>query len=149
MKHRLKLGLLLMVVKNVLQIHLPLLIPRRKPVKRNPYLRVKIKSLAAEAGIIRHEERIANKRRDFDLQNSLSEHRKRVVRREARSTLLAYQYLRGVPYAVCEKPNYSSTKNNRIDWESVERMVSRYGNGKTKLNHEEWTRVGLVSRQAS
>jgi hypothetical protein len=102
-------------------------------MKRHPFLRVKLKSLAAEAGIIRHEERKANRNRDFTLQNSLSEHRKIVVRREARSTLLAYQYLRGVPYFACETPS----ENNPPDWESVGRMVWRYG-GK-KLDRIEWT----------
>lgn len=95
---------------------------------------MKIKSLAAEAGIIRHEERIANAARDFVLQNSLSDHRKRVVRREARATLLAYQYLRGVPYSACESPN--PDKCNPVDWDAVERMVKRYG--RKKIDHEAW-----------
>lgn len=62
--------------------------------------RVKIKSLAAESKIIRHEEK------RLDGQSSdrgcLRHHRVSVVRNEQRSTLLAYAYLRGVPYCAVE-----------------------------------------------
>ncbi len=108
-------------------------------MKRNPFLRVKLKSLAAEADIIRLEERKANKYKDFTLQNELSVHRKYVVRRQARATLLAYQYLRGVPYHVCESPN--PAKPNPPDWISVGKMVRRYG-GKS-FDHEKWLDASL------
>ena len=86
------------------------------------YLKVKIKSLAAEATIIRHEERKALKRRDWvrnrqgpnDVEEhltaeyaSLRAHRVGVVRDEARSSLLAYGFLRGKSYAECEPENSS------------------------------------------
>lgn len=103
-------------------------------MKRNPFLRVKLKSLAAEAKIIRQEERKANKHRDFSLQNELADHRKIVVRREARATLLAYQYLRGVPYSACETPN--PDKKNPPDWDRVERMVTKYG--RKNFDREQW-----------
>lgn len=67
--------------------------------------RVKIRSLADEARIIRHEERKASKLRSDvrDItRNSLHSHRVTVVRDEARATLLAYALLRGVPYKVVE-----------------------------------------------
>lgn len=112
-------------------------------MKRNPFLRVKLKSLAEEARIIKHEERKANKYKDYDLQNSLSVHRKAVVRREARATLLAYQYLRGIPYSVCEKPN--PDKPNPPYWPSVESMVKRYGRVRD-FDHTAWVKEKVTSK---
>jgi hypothetical protein len=63
-------------------------------------LRVKIKSLAAEAVIIRFEEK------KHDGQSStrgmLRGHRIRTVREESRAAQLAFAILRGVPYRVVE-----------------------------------------------
>jgi hypothetical protein len=91
-------------------------------MKRNPFLRVKLKSLAEEARIIHIEEMRANRNRDFDLQNHLRDHRIGKVREAARETLLAYQFLRGIPYEVVEKSNSKS-----IDLSSVLRMIQKYG----------------------
>jgi len=105
-------------------------------MKRNPYLRVKLKSLAEEARIIRIEELRANKARNFDLQNGLRGHRVATVRRATRETLLAYQFLRGVPYAKVEKPN-----SNPVDLLAVLRMVKRYGDLKSGTEEQalkEW-----------
>ncbi len=91
-------------------------------MKRNPYLRVKIKSLADEARTIRNEERLAKANKDFATVNSLNQHRTGKVRRAARETLLAYQYLRGIPYEACE------CKNSRpINTKAIERMCKEYG----------------------
>ncbi len=57
------------------------------------YLKIKIKSLAAEARIIRQEEKKWPGPSDVRL--GLREHRIKDVRREARAALLAYGYLRG------------------------------------------------------
>ena len=69
-----------------------------------PQLRVKIKSLAEEARIIRAEERrwVVDGRKDNATWHSLNHHRRHDVRDEARASLLAYAYLRGVPYSVVE-----------------------------------------------
>lgn len=104
-------------------------------MKRNPYLRVKLKSLADEARTIRREETKAYDTGDYDTGNSLHLHRVGKVRREARATLLAYQYLRGIPYRACETPN--PKKHNPIDWKSVGRMVRDYGGGE-KFSEEDW-----------
>jgi hypothetical protein len=65
--------------------------------------RVKIKSLAEEARIIRLEERrCVGIKRDAD-RGCLRLHRISVVRNEQRATLLALAFLRGVPYRVIEK----------------------------------------------
>lgn len=90
------------------------------------YLKVKIKSLAEEAKIIRKEEKGPHSDRDeyghSARQMGLQLHRTGVVRREARHALLAYGFLRGRRYrqmeAKCEFPP---------DWESVQRMVVKYG----------------------
>ncbi len=90
-------------------------------MKRNPFLRVKLKSLAAEARIIRVEESRANNHGNYQLQEELHNHRVLILRSQARSTLLAYQYLRGKPYQICEKHPES------VDWEAVTKMVKKYG----------------------
>lgn len=63
------------------------------------HLRVKVKSLAAEASIIRQEE---HRVRGL-LRWGLQQHRKTVVRRAARESLLAYGCLRGIPYGRMER----------------------------------------------
>jgi len=92
-------------------------------MKRNPYLRVKLKSLAEEARIIRVEEKRANLARDYELQGCLRWHRIDIVRKASRETLLAYQYLRGIPYSVVEKEG-----SEEPNWKSVLSMIRRYGN---------------------
>ena len=72
------------------------------------HLRIKIKSLAAEAAIIRKE---ANRTKG-PTKWGLNAHRTGTVRSEARLSLLAYGLLRRVPYNVMEKtcdeaPNFS------------------------------------------
>ena len=82
------------------------------------YLKVKIKSLAEEAKIIRREER---KIENQDFRNGLHRHRVVDVRKEARATLIAYGYLCGKTYKQLE-PN--ATKP--LDWSKVKSMVQRY-----------------------
>jgi hypothetical protein len=82
-------------------------------------LRVKLKSLAAEARIIRHEEgrarktwrRLAEKQIALDARaalhaeyDSMHHHRTAILRRDVRATGLAYAFLRGVPYLKVEQP---------------------------------------------
>lgn len=104
---------------------------------KNPFLRVKLKTLAEEAKIIRAEEArtyyyrcdengvVTLVHHNVDRHNALALHRKGVVRREARATMIAYQYLRGVPFDTFERRPGKPT--NRIDWSAVERMVKKYG----------------------
>lgn len=93
-------------------------------MKRNPYLRVKLKSLAAEAKIIRLEEQRANQHKDYELQTSLHLHRAGVVRSQSRHTLLAYQFLRGVPYAAVEG---KVREGNLPSVLAIANMVRKYG----------------------
>ena len=104
------------------------------------YLRVKIKSLAAEAAIIRHEEqRVARMRRwSMDHQSptgpldteffGLRDHRKNEVRLEARSAQIAYAFLRRKPYTAMERGPIPLKVRDR-----AAALAARYGNlGLTK-----------------
>lgn len=82
------------------------------------FLKIKLKSLAAEARIIKREERRAKKNRD--LADALTYHRRFVVRPEARVTLLAYGFFRGRRYQDVEH----STRP--LDWGKVRAMVKKY-----------------------
>ena len=92
------------------------------------FLKVKLKALAEEARIIRHEERKRFKVREswvpIRQQRALYLHRISVVRPEARATLAAYMIVRG--RAFCERG-----QRDHIDWDAVGRMVSKYGHQKT------------------
>jgi hypothetical protein len=88
------------------------------------FLKVKIKSLAAESRIIRQEEL----RSKGSLRNSLRLHRVNDVRHETRATLIAYNFLRGIAYPRTE-PNalpLNSFYEKRL-WGRVEVMVKKYG----------------------
>ena len=69
------------------------------------FLRVKLKSLAEEAKIIKHEEK-----RNKNAREELYLHRIHVVRTEARATLLAYGFLKKRKYKQLE--NNSKLPNN-------------------------------------
>lgn len=81
------------------------------------FLKVKLKSLAAESKIIRDLERRCPPHR-----TALREHRLFVVRKATRNTHLAYGYLRGLTYDQIEC-NPRSWPN----WREVERMAMQYG----------------------
>ena len=93
---------------------------------------MKIKSLAEEARIIRHEERKAltpNKRW------LLHSHRTWDVRREQRASLLAYAFIRGVPYAAAE-----SNPRTVPNMARVLKLAQKYGARSTSMGDlERWT----------
>ena len=114
------------------------------------YLSIKIKSLAAEATLIRKDENRYREQskaeprtvdgRDMWASNSvgghcasvtrttwlgLKSHRRRDVRHEARAALLAFGYLRGTPYRVIEAKCWEDP-----DWQRVAVLVSKYGDRK-------------------
>lgn len=82
-------------------------------------LRVKVKSLAEEARIIRREENLA--KTPWEVLN-LREHRTGIVRRAMREALLAYGFIRGLAYGKME-----AKANDPPDWKNVRSMVVRYG----------------------
>lgn len=88
------------------------------------HLKIKIKSLAAEARIIRLEEL---RRKGGDVRTSLHHHRVGVVRREARLALLAYGFLRGREYTTIEPAPLSQP-----DWTRLGNMIDRFAEEKDK-----------------
>ena len=85
-----------------------------------PYLKIKIKSLAAEAQIIRHEER--KYWGGSSLRIGLHLHRVNEVRSESRSAGLAYGFLRGkYPYAALE-----ASIHTKPNWKRVEILMLKY-----------------------
>lgn len=108
-------------------------------------LKVKVKSLAAEARIIRLEEhrakgrRVATDAKGSDKgdsrplfgfkgrhdakRESLHRHRVRDVRSEARAALLAYAFIRGREYATVERP----AADNPPDLKRVRQLVEKFG----------------------
>lgn len=93
------------------------------------FLKVKLKSLAAEARIIRKEEM----RSHGTLRDALCIHRRVIVRSEARATHLAYGFLRGRQYIQLEHKAESAP-----DWKKVESMVKRYGQAGIADHLNEW-----------
>ncbi len=78
------------------------------------FLKVKIKSLAEEARIIRKAEKKGVRR------ESLRFHRISVVRDEARHSQLAYAFVRGRTYAATEQ------SASAPEWKKVEAMVEKF-----------------------
>ena len=91
-------------------------------IEYNPrlrHLKIKIKALAAEAAIIRHEEHKTRAMERWEL----SHHRRTTVREEARHSLLAYAFWHGRPYAEVEAAGTA----NPPDWSRVEKIAARFG----------------------
>lgn len=87
---------------------------------------MKIKSLAEEARIIRKEERKALP--DYPKYLSLYTHRTQDVRKEQRSSLLAYGFIRGKAYGPMEKP----AKDNPPDISRISSLVTKFGGQKVE-----------------
>lgn len=104
--------------------------PEEPPYTRIPMLRVKIRSLAEEAKIIRHEELRHPKQRA-----ELHRHRTFDVREEARAAHIAYGFLRGRTYHQIEKSCKSSP-----NWDRVQKLVEKYGVAR-------WDDKGAFNRQ--
>lgn len=98
-------------------------------VDRREMLRVKLKSLAAEARIIRLEEL----RTHGDLRRELRDHRKGTVGYEARATHLAYGFIRGRTLEAMEPrryvgmPKWLADECDRQLFERVRAMTKKYG----------------------
>jgi hypothetical protein len=90
------------------------------------YLKVKVKSLAAEAKIIRKEEKRASR---LSIRIGLRDHRVGIVRHEARHAQLAYGFLKGRSYAEMEGGSKQAP-----DWNKIRKMVEKYGSHYSWLN---------------
>lgn len=86
---------------------------------RRIMLKIKIKSLVAESRLIKNYE---NEKRYGFLRDELHNHRVVDVRKQARSTYIAYGLIRGKKYAVIE-----SRVKTKPDWKRVEAMLRKYG----------------------
>lgn len=101
------------------------------------YLKVKIKSLAEEAKIIRAMEKKATKRNwthveprlgyEFKIANGLHYHRTHDVRNEARASQLAYGFLRGKKYATLEIPKVVDDYNYKLIQKRTAEIVKNFG----------------------
>lgn len=91
---------------------------------KKTYLKIKICSLQEEARIIRREEQrwIIGKRRNHPIRMGLMFHRKWDVRREQRSALLAYGYLRGRRYKQLEAKCFQQP-----NWDRIIELIAKYG----------------------
>lgn len=88
------------------------------------FLKVKAKSLAAEARIIRQDEK---KYRGTFRYEQLYRHRIDVVRRVARETHLALSFLHDKEIMAVEKTYDRYDWMHLPNWESVKKMVDKYG----------------------
>lgn len=89
-----------------------------KVVDRREMLKVKLKSLAAEAKIIRFEE----KKTHGVLRDELHLHRVWQVRSEARHTHIAYGLIKGLKLEQIEPKSFVP-----FDWARVNAMIKKYG----------------------
>lgn len=117
-------------------------------------LKVKIKSLAAEARIIVHEEQRVLRRAAhlaatespkgaaaWVAYRSLRDHRRAVVGTAARRSLLAYGFLRGLAYARIEPSNSSIP-----DWDAVWRVAERFASSPGQARVDDVERTALLDR---
>lgn len=87
------------------------------------YLKIKIMSLAAEARIIRREEK--KWPGPHDIRTGLHLHRVHDVRDEARAALLAYGFIRGRAYAQLE-----ANPRTTAVWQRAAALATKYGDRK-------------------
>lgn len=105
-------------------------------VDRREMLRIKVKSLAEEARIIRREEQ----RTWGVLREELHHHRVVQVRRAARSAHLAYGLIKGRTLLQMEPISRASGAQ---DWPAIYKMVVRYGGYDLALVKDERARAEL------
>lgn len=94
------------------------------------FLKVKIKSLAEEARIIRREE----KKSANTLRNRLHEHRTYDVRRESRASFIAYGYLGGKSLFVVEQKGKRCPAIDRRAYS----IVKKFGTADASKTFETW-----------
>jgi hypothetical protein len=109
------------------------------------FLKVKIKSLCAEARIIRFEELKTR----GEIRFLLRAHRVSDVRKESRATLVAYNFLRGKTLAETEpKALPMSSFDAEKHWKRVEAMVKKYGTAQALKELEAWRGESKISAAA-
>jgi hypothetical protein len=101
------------------------------------FLKIKAKSLAVEATIIRQEEAKYLDRRPGSVWWWLNYHRIVQLRQEARATHLAYSFLRGRAYRQVENKCHTQP-----DWQRVTQLVKKYGDAKLLATLDDWRKIG-------
>lgn len=101
-------------------------------------LKIKIKSLAAEAQIIRLDERKALNAGRYMTYNSLRNRRVHDVREEARASLLAYAILRNRTYASVESSTHQPLPAYML--EKIDKIVGRFGDRKN-VSAKDWIKA--------
>jgi hypothetical protein len=98
---------------------------RTETIRENGYfyIKVKILSLAAEAKIIRKQEQKARAHGNRSLRIGLADHRRGIVRHEARHAQLAYGFLRGMAYKKMEAKCHPGCGP---DFAKVKSAIERY-----------------------
>jgi len=110
------------------------------------YLKIKIMSLAAEARIIRKEER--KWPGPSDVRQGLHQHRMIDVRRECRVANLAYGFLRGRSYGALEAKCYEEP-----NWQRVAELVRKFGQPGLPVDDirkalKDWIALGAKMKQS-
>ena len=85
-------------------------------------LKMKVKSLAAESQIIRHQELKFKGKSWCHLADPLIAHRRGPLRSEARDTHVAYGFLKGRTYRQIE-----DNPKTEPNWDNIARMVKKHG----------------------
>lgn len=112
---------------------------------RKTHLKIKIHTLADEARHIRREEQKLRKQQKWakDTGNTqtwadvhgarmdLADHRRGIVRSATRECLLAYGYLRGMPYKRIEA---SCRPGNEPDSKAIAKIIKRFGGDSSGLD---------------
>lgn len=131
-------------------------------MSRITHLKIKIKNLAAESGIIRLEERklakldarlkaVGAAKVHFTERVELAYHRRGVVRDVARENLLAYGFLRGRKYACIENKTNSVPYFHLVSKHAKSFSSSGWGE-EEKLKWEEWfaeAKVHIASQHST
>lgn len=109
---------------------------RTETIRENGYyyIKVKILSLAAEAKIIRKQEQKARKHGNRSLRVGLADHRRGIVRHEARHAQLAYGFLRGTPYKQMEAKCHPGCGP---DFKKVRSSIERYACARREVGMKE------------
>lgn len=91
---------------------------RKTLLDRRELLKIKVKSLAEEARIIRKEERKTH----GVLRHEMWDHRTKYLRAIARDTHIAYGLIRGRTLDQIEPKRYSEP-----NWDAIDKMIKKYG----------------------
>lgn len=110
-----------------------------QPTDRRTQLKIKLKSLACEARIIRAEE---HKTRNEFTRQELHEHRVKDLRSEARHSYLAYGFIRGRTWEQMEGNSFLTDDTIRRragyalipDWKYINKLLEKFGPKGLRVN---------------